>query len=173
MENLFTIAKTDKSFNEFRFAALALNKKSNRIFKRVLKVDQDSVTGTDGYRLHTAKTVSCEVKGFFEVVQNTKSLMTLKQVDDVSSYPDCGTLFEYDTKGHFIKTDDVKQNDENNFAMLLHRINNNSIVINPAYVKDIMSFDSFKVSVSAHNEPVVFINGTKRAYVMPVKNDDI
>lgn len=172
MENLFTIGKNDKCFSEFRFAAMVLNKKSNHIFKRVLKVDQDSVTGTDGDRLHTAKTVSCEVKGFFEVVQNTKSLMTLKQVDDIN-YPDCGPIFEYDTKGHFIKTDDVKQDDENNFAMLLHRINNNSIVINPAYVKDIMSFDSFKVSVSAHNEPVVFINGTKRAYVMPVKNDDI
>jgi len=102
MENLFTIGKNDKCFSEFRFAAMVLNKKSNHIFKRVLKVDQDSVTGTDGCRVHTAKTVSCEVKGFFEVVQNTKSLMTLKQVDDIN-YPDCGPIFEYDTKAILLK----------------------------------------------------------------------
>ena len=168
-----TFTKNDKGFNEFKFAALALNKKSNRAYKRVLKVDQGTVTGTDGYRLHTCKGISCETDGYFEVIQNNKTMITLKQVTEEVYYPDIEQLFEYDTKGHFIKTNDIKTKDPNNYAMLLYRINNNSIIINPAYVKDIMSFDSFAVSISAHNEPVVFINGTKRAYVMPVKNDDI
>jgi len=182
------LKKKDQGFKEIKWMVrgLTTNKEDVRIFINYIYKDGNRFVSTDGGRLHlfednTGLYESLE-DGFYEVVKNTKAIVTLLLVykKDEESYPNIEDFVTI--KNNFPQDTLQVSNDrlDGAFADIIRNMkgeaDGNGDVPDPTnsfgfdYFRDVLSSsDFFSVYHENENKPIYFKSDRLFAIIMPVR----
>ena len=165
---MLELNKTSMDFDNVSFCAGILNNRDDRFHIHTLQVVFGVMTATDGYRLHLA-CVETVPNGYYRVVSKTKSKVILALVaeSDVYSYPDVSVVLDQDDECKIL---DCIIDDEMSTVRahaLITKAMDEDECINYRFVSDIAPGD-YTVEIRGR-KPVMFINGSRKAAVMPAR----
>ena len=162
------------TFNEVKFCVSALDRKSDKEYRTVIKIDKGVMTGTDGYRLH--QWLECNyLDGYYKVFKNTKIMMILTEITGHEvDYPDLKPVFQEDKKHSLMFSNFIFETvGKENLRVSRHAIITRDMldVDRALYFNYLDALDGvFDVYYYERNSPIIFVNKEKaiRAAIMPV-----
>jgi len=161
------------TFNEVKFCVNALDLKSDKEYRTVIKIDKGVMTGTDNCRLH--QWLECNyLDGYYKVFKNTKIMMILTEITGHEvDYPDLKPVFQEDKKHSLMFSNFIFETEgKENLRVLRHAIITRDMLdknraLNFNYLDALDGV--FDVYYYEKSSPIIFINKEKaiRAAIMP------
>jgi hypothetical protein len=81
------IQKPDTRLEALRFVAQAVAKEPSKYASTYLQINDGTIVGTDGHRLHIAYIDHAWEPGLYEVIKNTKTKVVLLKTDEQITFP--------------------------------------------------------------------------------------
>jgi len=169
--DIIRFKKTDQEFSSVSFVASVIAPKDARPYKKYVRIAGNEMMGTDGSRLHIAAGFEEFRDGYYEVLSLKKSEIILTyapETDQDYEYPDINPVFEMgpDYKEISFEAKPLKA-----FTKAVRTIPN-ELTFQYRYFEAISTGDEFfTVNVdTADRGAAIFLNQTKRAAIMPVKD---
>ena len=168
MNNNIQTGKHDPITKDLYWLTGCMKKNAIRNHLRHVYVSDNTITATDGSRLHHIKLNGEGYSdGFYQVAKRTKADMILAYSGNDYVYPDCKQLLEK-PEGTELVCEKVANTSSKAFANIIRNMEANAIDYN--LLNDVLSDgDAWNVTIQTHEHPIFFENGNKVAIVMPIR----
>ena len=170
MKNIET-KKTDALTKDLYWLTAPLAKTNGdvRVHITHVYVENNTMTATDGQRLHHLKFDQDIADGYYKIAKRTKSamLLTCSGDKDWSVYPKCEELLAKPEGDSFVV---IQKENNSSWAMtkIIRAMKDNSIDYN--FLNDVLSDgNAYDVTVVGETRPIHFESGNKTAIIMPVR----
>ena len=168
MNNNIQTDKNNPMTKDLYWLTGAMKKNAIRDHMRHVYVSDNTMTATDGARMHHIKLNGEGYSdGFYQVAKRTKSDMVLTYSGNDYVYPDV-TSFVTKPEGTELICEKVENTASKAMAQIIRAMEDNAIDYRLLY--DVLSDgDSWVVTIQSHNHPIFFENGNKVAIIMPIR----
>ena len=170
MNNNIQTGKHDPITKDLYWLTGCMKKNAIRDHMRHVYVSDNTMTATDGARMHHIKLNGEGYSdGFYQVAKRTKSdmVLTYSGDKDYSVYPDV-TSFVTKPEGTELIAMKHEGSSSKAFANIIRKMETNAIDYN--LLNDVLSDgDAWNVTIQTHEHPIFFENGNKVAIVMPIR----
>ena len=168
MNNNIQTGKHDPITKDLYWLTGCMKKNALRDHLRHVYVKDNTITATDGCRIHHIKLNGEGYQdGFYLVAKRTKNDMVLAYSGNDYVYPECKDLL---TKPEGTELIAMKYEGSSSkaFADIIRKMEANAIDYN--LLNDVLSDgDAWNVTIQDHEHPIFFENENKVAIVMPIR----
>lgn len=174
---MYKLSKQSEFFNDFKFVLAARSLDPIKpVFNHVF-VDDDAIVCTDSRRLHMLTKDIRETtgldNGFYEVVKETKSQIWLDKAEVAGDFPNYKQVIPDIEKNDYLisewEVQPITSNSRSisNFFTGFFKKFAKQIILNIDFLKPLN--DHFSIYASEPMSPVLFVNETKKAVLMPIQ----
>ena len=168
MNNNIQTGKHDPITKDLYWLTGCMKKNAIRDHLRHVYVSNNTITATDGCRIHHVKlTNNTYHDGFYIVAKRTKNDMILTYNGNDYVYPECKDILTKPEGNNFVV---MKHEGTSSKAMaeIIRAMPENGIDYN--LLNDVLSDgDAWNVTIQSHEHPIFFENENKVAIVMPIR----
>ena len=168
MNNNIQTGKHDPITKDLYWLTGCMKKNAIRDHMRHVYVSDNTMTATDGNRMHHIKLNDEGYQdGFYLVAKRTKNDMILAYNGNDYVYPECKDLLTK-PEGNELIAMKHEGSSSQAFANIIRNMEANAIDYN--LLNDVLSDgDAWNVTIQTHEHPIFFENENKVAIVMPIR----